>query len=364
MKFRTLLGLIAAIVVMPTYAQVAATQNPAAQSATDGTSTTTTATQPTGTPTVTDSTASSDAARSALAKQSTDVDQTSQILKQTLTAVDKDYTLIKRGTYQLTYDANYSYIGQEKINTDLSSGTATLFSIENDNSHTLTNTFSLDYGILNNLTGNFTLPLVSRYSETATVNGTSNTWGDVSFGGRYQPFEAQRDSSSITLTGKVSLPTGTSPFKVIAGSGLATGAGVTAFTGGVNINKIVDPVALFGSLNVTYNLPVKNLSQALDTSVLTEVKPGTSVGFGAGFAYALSYAITTSFSFQESISAASKLTFINGITDNTASQVAAILSIGMGYRVSPKTTVNTSVGIGLTANTPNLTIDVTLPVSF
>jgi hypothetical protein len=36
----------------------------------------------------------------------------------------------------------------------------------------------------------------------------------------------------------------------------------------------------------------------------------------------------------------------------------------MGYRVSPKTTINTSVGIGLTANSPNFTLDFSMPLSF
>jgi len=303
------------------------------------------------------------AARAALAKQAGDTDQTQQILQQTLTAVDKSYSLIKKGSYQLTYDVNYTYIGQEKIDTDLASGTATLFSIENDNSHTITNTFSLDYGLQDNLTGNLTLPVVSKYSQTATVDGVSDTVGDVSLGVRYQPFSLQRDLPTLTVTGRLSLPTGTSPFKVIAGSGLASGAGVTALTGGLNVNKIVDPVALFGSMNLTYSLPAKHLDQALDSNVLHQVRPGMSFGFGAGFAYALSYAITTSVSFQESISAASKLSFDNGNVANTATQTAAIMSFGMGYRVSPKTTVNTSVGIGLTANSPNVSIDVTMPLA-
>jgi hypothetical protein len=342
MKLHALLGLIAAALVMPVYAQDPVAPPAAADS----------------------STASAAAAREALGKQASDTDQTTQMLKQTLTAVDKDYTLIKRGSFQLIYDLNYTYIGQEKINTDLASGTATLFSIENENSHAITNTFSLDYGLRDNLTGNLTLPVVSKYSQTATVDGVSNTVGDISLGARFQPFEAQRDKPSMTVTGTLRLPTGTSPFKVIAGSGLATGSGVTALSGGLNVNQIVDPVALFGSLNLTYSLPAKHLSQVLNSSVLTQVRPGTSVGFGAGFAYALSYTITTSFSFQESIAAGSKLAFANGTNATTDTQASGILSIGMGYRLSPKTTINTSVGIGLTANSPNMTIDVTMPVSF
>jgi hypothetical protein len=309
-------------------------------------------------------TASDTAVRDALGKQSTDVDQSAQLLKQTLTAVDKDYTLIKRGAIQLYYDVNYSYVGQQTITTDLASGNATLFSIENSNSHTITNTFSVDYGLLNNLTGNLTLPIVSKYSQTATVNGISNAFGDISLGGRLQPFEVQRDKPSLTVTGRLTLPTGSSPYHVIAGSGLATGGGVTSLSGGLALNQIVDPVALFGSLNITYCLPAKGLNQILDSSTLTEVKPGVSMGFGGGFAYALSYMITTSFSFQESISAASKLYFTNGSNDLTAPSTSAVMSFGIGYRVSPKTTINTSIGIGLTANSPNITIDATMPISF
>jgi len=353
MKFVHQLCLIAAVLSMSVHAQETAT--PPASGATPS---------PTSAGDTTTPAPSGDTAvRNALGKQDTDVDQTKQILTQTLTAVDKSYTLIKSGTYQLTYDLNYSYIGQETINTNLSSGTATLFSIENSNSHTFTNTFSLDYGLLNNLTGNVTLPIIDKYSENTTFNGVSNDVGDINFGARYQPFEAQRDHPSYTFTGKLSLPTGTSPFKVVAGSGLATGNGVTEISGGLNVNQIVDPVALFGSLNLTYNLPAKGLNQVLDDSILTEVKPGLGFGFGAGFAYALSYMITTSISFQEMISAGSKLTFAGGTTALTATQTAGILSLGLGYRLNPKTTINTSIGIGLTANTPNISLDVTIPFS-
>ena len=90
--------------------------------------------------------ASADAVRDALAKKDTDADNTT-LLKETLTAVDKQYSLIRKGKVQLNYELGYTYIGQEKINTDLSSGTATLFSIENTNSHTITNTIMADYGV-------------------------------------------------------------------------------------------------------------------------------------------------------------------------------------------------------------------------
>lgn len=303
------------------------------------------------------------AARDALAKKEGEGDQ-SALLKQTLTAVDKQYSLIRRRQLQVSYDLSYSYIGQEKIVTDLAGGGITLFDIENTSAHTITNTLSADYGLLDNLTGNVTLPLISKYSESRGNSGLSNSLGDIGLGARWQPFEAHRDTPNMTVTGSMRLPSGRSPFKIVAGSGQATGAGVTSFTGGLNVNRIVDPVALFGSINLTASLPAKNLWQVNGTRVLTRVQPGASVGFGLGFAYALSYGISTTISFQQAIAAGSKLTFADGLKVKTAMQTSGILNLGLGYRVSPKTTVNLSVGIGLTADSPNLTVGLNLPLAF
>lgn len=306
--------------------------------------------------------ATSEAVRDALAKKDGDADSAT-LLKETLTAIDKQYSLIRKGKSQLNYEMNYAYIGQEKINTDLSSGTATLFSIENNNSHTITNTLSYDYGVRNNLTANVSVPLISRYSDTAGYSGVSHTLGDLGLGARWQPFAAQRDEASLTVASSVRLASGTSPFKVDAHKGLATGGGVNLFNLGVNLTKIVDPVALFGSFNLGYGLTAKHLSQELSGAVLKQVKPGPSLGFGMGFAYALSYKVTTSFSFQESISAGSTLSFDNGKSAKTNTQSAGVLSVGAGYRISPKTTINVSVGAGLTAAAPNMSITVGLPLA-
>ncbi|OEZ60927.1 MULTISPECIES: transporter [unclassified Duganella] len=307
--------------------------------------------------------ASADAARDALAKKEGEGDQ-SALLKQTLTAVDKQYSLIRRNQLAVTYDVNYSYVGEERIVTDLANGSTTLFNIENTSSHSITNTFSADYGLLDNLTGNVTLPFISRYSDNNLSNGASNSLGDMLLGARWQPFEARRDTPNLTVTSNFRLPTGRSPFKIIAGSGEATGSGVAAFTAGININKIVDPVALFGSLNYTASLPAKHLYQVNGTRILTRVQPGGTVGFGMGFAWALSYGISTTISFQEAISAGSKLRFADGLEAKTHMQTSSILNMGVGYRISPKTTVNVSVGIGLTPDSPNLTVGMNIPLNF
>jgi hypothetical protein len=339
MKIHPLLGVIAAAFALPVYAQQA------------------------GGPASADNASGAAAARDALKQQEGDTDQTA-LLKQTLTAVDKQYSLIKQGKIQATYDFNYSYIGQEKINADLSTGELTLFNIENDSSHTITNTISVDYGVRDNLTANLSVPVVSKYSENPAFDGLSHSMGDIGLGARWQPIEVKRGHPSMTFTGNVRLPTGKSPFKVVADQGLATGSGVTTFTGGMNVNHIVDPVALFGSLNLSYSLPAKDLKQRRGIHTLTKVEPGMSFGFGFGFAYALSYGITTSVSLQESIAAGTKLHFADGITAKTKTQTSSILNFGLGYRVSPKTTINITTGVGLTADSPNFSIGLSMPLAF
>ena len=339
MNIRPIMGFFAAVLALPAFAQQASPSSPAASSS------------------------STTAARDALKQQEGDTDQT-KLLRETLTSVDKQYSLIKRGKIQTTYDFNYSYIGQEKINADISTGELTLFNIENDSSHTITNTLSVDYGVRDNLTASVSLPLVSKYSENPAFSGLSHSVGDIGLGVRYQPFESKRGAPSLTFTGNVRLPTGKSPFEVDVNQGLATGSGLTTFTGGVNINHIVDPVALFGSFNVSYSLDAKDLSQFRNGRILTRVEPGASFGFGLGFAYALSYGITTSVALQENISAKTKLHFADGTAVNTRIQTSGMLNFGLGYRISPKTTINVTAGLGLTDDSPNFSLSLSAPLAF
>jgi hypothetical protein len=206
------------------------------------------------------------------------------------------------------------------------------------------------------------MPFISRYADNSGYSGVSHTVGDLGLNVRWQPHEVKRDEATFTITSGVRLATGESPFKVDNEKGLATGSGINTLSLGANVTKIVDPVALFGSVNAGYGLPAKHLNQVLSGATLREVKPGASFGFGLGFAYALSYKITTSLSFQEMISARSTLTFDNGKKAQTQTQSAGILSVGLGYRFSPKTTVNVTVGAGLTSSAPNLSLTMSLPL--
>ncbi|TAK94125.1 MAG: transporter [Aquabacterium sp.] len=304
-----------------------------------------------------------DAARDALGKKEGDVDQAA-LLKETLTASDKQYSLLKKGKWAATYDLTYSYTGQQQIDAKFTDSTLTLFKIENTRSHTITNTVSVDYGLRDNLTGNVSLPLVSKYSESTTYSGMSHGFGDLNVGARWQPFEMRRDAPSITTSASVRLPTGRSPYRTIDGQNLSTGSGTAGLTLGVNASKIIDPIALFGSASVGVSMPARHISQVRDNVTLVAVHPGPSLTLGGGFAYALSYDVSTTMSLQESLSFPSKLVFEDGTSSRTSVQTSGMFNLGLGVRTSPQNTINMTLGIGLTSDSPDFTLGMNMPLSF
>ena len=311
-------------------------------------------------------------AADALKKQAGDVDQAT-LLKDTLTKTERQYSLLRAGRLAANYDLNYSYVGNQAIDVGFtqSTGAIDLLRIETTRAHTITNTLSVDYGLLDNLTLSGTLPFVSKFTQSTAFSGTAYDVGDLVFGARFQPFVQSPTGPTYTLTGSLSLPTGRSPYEQIIGQNTSTGSGYGSASVGVNASQVFDPVALFGSLSLTGAKSVNNLHQfnSADNSILTGLRPGKGIGFGAGFTYALSYNVSTSVSFQENVTTPSHISVVDSSnapqpTRATAMQVAAILNFGLGIRLNPKTTINLTAGIGLTVDSPDFSLGLNVPLTF
>ncbi len=310
-------------------------------------------------------------AADALKKQAGDVDQAT-LLKDTLTKTERQYSLLRAGRIAANYDLNYSYVGTESINVGFTQGVGDidLFRIETTRAHTITNTVSVDYGLMDNLTLSGTFPFVSKFTQSTKFSGVSFGIGDLSFGARYQPF-VQTSGPTYTVTGSLSLPTGRSPFDQIIGQNTSTGSGYAFGTLGINASQVFDPVALFGSLSFTGGKSVSHLHQHNDAdgSTLTGIQPGKGIGFGAGFTYALSYNVSTSVSFQENVTTSSHISVVDASNASltpraTTMQVAALLNFGLGIRLNPKTTVNLTAGIGMTTDSPDFSLGLNVPLTF
>lgn len=312
-------------------------------------------------------------AREALQKQDNDAD-TERALEQVFEAAQKNYSLLRKGGKSLNYNFDYSYYGDQRIDLlitqdiDADGNGLNSSSIRNADvspvaSHTFTNAFTLDYGVLDNLTFSGRLPLVAKYETEGDL--TAYGLGDISGSLRWQPFEYVPGRVSQTYFGSLKLKTGDSPYEIDIDRNLSTGSGYYSVSAGVSASKVMDPVVLFGSGSYSYNLPEKDLNQRRGGSILEEVRPGNSFSFSMGFAYSLSYDVSLSASFQGSYNDKTEFVLFSGgqqVTSVAASQMSGIMNFALGVRVSPKTIANINVGFGLTELSPDIIIGLSLPI--
>ena len=293
-----------------------------------------------------------DQAREALAKQEGDQDA-SQQLEEVFQAAENNYSLQKKGSHYLNFSFDYSYTADQRLDLAITNGSVRNLDVVPSATHIFTNSFTYDYGLLDNLTVGTRIPLVVKYDTQDELNVYD--FGDISFTGRWQPFAYVPGKMSTTLFGTLTSKTGVSPYEIDINEQLSTGA---------SLSKVLDPVVIFGSVSATYNLPVEGLQQVRGARLLTNLDPGFGVSGSGGFAYSLSYDISLSISAQLSYTDETVLSFSNGDQAVAQDQMTGFLSLSLGTRVSDTTIVNTSLGIGLTEDAPDFSLGVSLPINF
>lgn len=274
-----------------------------------------------------------------------------------LSAAGRQYTLAKKGTLGLSYSFAYSYFSSDAINEAAQ--------IERRSNHNLTNTISIDYALLNNLTISTNIPFVYKYDRVGTSSAKDATdLGDMSVGLTVQPIKAGGMIPPIIFNCSASIPTGTSPYEVDQNNTLATGSGLYGVNAGVSVSKVLDPVVGYGSLGYSYTFPKTGLDQYWSkTERLTEVEPGSSVSLSFGFGYALSYQVNINMGTQLSYSFGSKY-IVNTETFESGSSLSASFSVGTGWRVTPARSIYISLGMGLTNNDSDFSLSFRLPFDF
>ncbi|MDC0662069.1 transporter [Marinobacter sp. SS21] len=302
-----------------------------------------------------------DRAREALAQQEGDEDA-SQQLEEVFQAAEKNYSLQKKGSHSLNYSLDYSYTSDQRLDLAITGGSVQNLDVVPSATHSFTNAFAYDYGLLDNLTVGTRVPLVVKYDTQDELNVYD--LGDVSFTARWQPLAYVPGKMSTTLFGSLSTKTGVSPYEIDIRRQLSTGSGYYTVSGGASLSKVLDPVVIFGSTSVSYNFPEEDLNQVRGARLLEKVEPGFGLSGSAGFAYSLSYDISLSVSAQISYSDETVLTFSDGSEAVAQDQVTGFLSMSLGTRVSDTTIVNTSLGIGLTEDAPDFSLGLSLPINF
>ncbi|MDS7927908.1 hypothetical protein RMB13_00120 [Acinetobacter sp. V102_4] len=321
---------------------------------------------PESAPVVPENTGANQAA-TALQKKEGDATQETN-LQEVFTSNERQYSLIKRGVVSAYYDLDYTYYRDTRVDLALADDSSQLnrLRIEEDANHTLTNSFTVQYGLLDNLTFSATVPFVAK-SEIVR-DTTAAGLGDISFGARWEPFPLKQGRLPLVLFGNVSTKTGDSPYEIGLDE-LSTGKGYYSVGVGASTRKYIDPVVLFASASANYGFKETGLNQARGGGAngpryLESFDPGISGGFSFGFAYSFNYDVSLTMSYQQSFNMDAEFQFNNGESYQSPDQSSAMLSFALGVRVSPETIVNGTVGIGLTEDAPDVSLGLSFPLDF
>ncbi len=203
--------------------------------------------------------------------------------------------------------------------------------------------------------------------------------GDLNLGATYRLVRESAGWPDTVISARVKFPTGRHPFGVefdeVPNSegnlevpqSLATGSGVYGASVGVSLLKTLDPLVVFG--NATW---FHNFSRHFDDidenvgNIPGRVDLGDAWQFGAGLAFALNDKSSISMSYSQRIVGRTRLTpdgqderVVVGSQGNVG-----LVNLGATFSLGPRLALVANVGIGLTDDSPDMSVGVRLPFRF
>jgi len=291
--------------------------------------------------------------------------------------------LTQRGKFVLEPSLQYSYSSSYRVAllgyTIIPAIHIGLIDIRGVNDSTWISALTARYGMTNRLELEFKVPYVYRTESAVTrpigggatqdsVFDTSGKGlGDLEVAARFQINESSGDTPYFIAGVRLKARNGTDPFSVpkteLPGgmsmpSELPTGSGFIAVQPSLSFIYPTDPAVFFGGVSF-----VKNFDRDVGGGQGT-VHPGDAVGINFGMGLALNE--KASFSIGVDYTLVGKPSANGGsllFPAATTTQLATLL-FGYSYRFSPFTTVNFSVGAGLTPETPGIQLMLRFPFSF
>lgn len=204
--------------------------------------------------------------------------------------------------------------------------------------------------------------------------------GDATFSANYKLFGEKGWRPETVLTGGVTAPTGREPYgldwKVIerddddfirfaVPAKQPTGNGVWQANIGLSAVKTADPAILFANIGYirSFTRSFDDIDSNPDTVNPGEVKLGDAYYFGAGVAFAFNERTSLSISFSDRLSARASTRYKNGqwmkVIGSDAN--AGTLNLGVTYALTPKATLVSMLGVGLTPDAPDFSLAFKLP---
>ncbi|WP_133477771.1 acetate kinase [Cognatilysobacter segetis] len=256
------------------------------------------------------------------------------------------------------------------------------------------------FGITNRFELEAKVPYVYTYTDTISreiftgsatdkvFNSEGSGIGDVEMTARFQLNRGGPDKAFWVGWLRYKARTGRDLFEVTTdcvtrcvenatGTGLPlelpTGSGFQSLQPGVTWLYASDPVVFFGSFSYLHNFKRSNVSRTVltgapegfpqtTTEPLGDIKAGDILGFNVGLGLALNEKAAISIGYDHSIV---DRTEQNGEPlPGSVRVMLGTLLLGGSYRFNDRMSLNVSLGVGVTRDTPDTTLMVRLPITF
>jgi hypothetical protein len=295
-------------------------------------------------------------------------------VKELFSKAEDNYSLLDKGKFTASLDAEYSYYDSVSPVTLFLYGRFSIQDITLDSERVISTTVSLDYGISNNINLGLSLPFMVKDNEQEGL--TTTDIGDAQLSLRWQPRPSVVGEVTSLLFFAINAPTGRSPYEIEQGEEQATGQGFPSYTLGATFFKIFDPLVSFGSLSYAHNPGVDNIDQLhtffindeVQPGLLKEIEAGDGISATVGLSYAITYSFTLTMQYQHTITQRS--TFIwqdtsrNIQKTKSATYDAALAKVTAGWKGDDGHYFNLYLSRPLTDGQADIMIGMSMPLIY
>ncbi len=257
---------------------------------------------------------------------------------------------------------------------------------------TQTGALALRYGLTNRLEFELRVPYLYNHTDTISreiftgsaedrvFSSSGHGIGDVEATARYQINDGGADKPYYIGWLRFKSRTGTDPFEVTTdcvtrcvqnatGTGLPlqvpTGSGFYSLQPGLTWLYPSDPVVFFGNVSYLHNFARHGVSRHVlqgGVEPLGTIRVGDVVDLSLGMGFALNDRASISLGYDQSFVGITKQN--NRTVAGSAKSVLGSLLVGGSYRLNDKRTLNFALGVGVTRDTPDVTVTVRVPTTY
>ena len=198
--------------------------------------------------------------------------------------------------------------------------------------------------------------------------------GDIELTARYQFNDGGLNRPYYIGSLRYKSRTGRDPFEVPSNLAndrftgfqqeLPTGSGFQGLQPALTVLYPSDPAVFFGTVSYMHNFGRKGLTYndpGSPQQPAFDVSPGSVLGFNFGMGLALNEKSSFSLGYDHSSVGRTK---INGDGSKSVRVQLGTLVLGYSYRISAERSLNVSLGVGATRDTPDITLTVRMPYTF